>query len=121
MQYRTHEEGPLTSIGIVPGAIIVTMEYDLPGCHTKLHSHTFDHVMECVSGAARIVIDGETTIVTAGDKYLVEAHKQHGIWSLLSHTVLRCVHEHADIHPDKKPRDGIPREWLTRLTDQVEA
>lgn len=120
MQYRTHDDGPLTSIHIEPGCVIVTMDFDTPGAFTRLHSHTFDHWMDCVSGSARVVIDDFETIVRVGDRYLVEAHKQHGVWPLESGTVLRCVHEHADIHPDKKPSDGIPMEWLHRLTDKVE-
>ena len=119
MHYRTHENGPLTTISIEPGAVIVTMAYDLPGCHTKLHSHTFDHLMECVKGAARIFIEDSETIVREGDKYVVEAHKQHAVYALTADTVLRCVHEHADIHPDQT--DGIPMEWLDRLTDKAPA
>lgn len=120
MQYRTHEDGPLTSISIEPGAVVVTMDFDMPGCVTQMHSHTFDHWMECVRGSARIVIDGVQTIVRAGDKYLVEAHKEHGCWPLEFGTRLVCRHEHADIHPDKCPSDGIPLEWLRRLTDLKE-
>ena len=121
MQYRTHEDGPLTTISIEPGSVCIRMDFDTPGAHTRLHSHAFDHWMECVSGSARIVIDGVQTIVRSGDRYLVEAHKQHGVWPLESGTVLRCVHEHADIHPNKKPADGIPMEWLHRLTDEAVA
>lgn len=118
MQYRDHEDGPLTTIHVEPGAVIVTMEYDIPGCHTRLHSHTFDHWMECVSGSARIVIDGIQTIVKSGDRYFVEAGKQHSVWALASNTVLKCVHEHADVKPDGT--DGIPLEWLDRLTHRTE-
>lgn len=121
MKYRTHENGPLTTIHVEPGAVIVTMQFDLPGCHTRLHSHTFDHWMECVRGAARVEIDGIESFVREGGRYLVEAHKQHGVWPLSIDTVLRCVHEHADIHPDKMDGTGIPLEWLDRLTDKVEA
>ncbi len=120
MQYRTHDDGPLTTIRIEPGAVVVEMAFDMPGAHTQMHSHTFDHWMTCTSGSARIVIDGVQTIVRAGDRYLVEAHKQHGCWPLESGTVLVCRHEHADIHPDKAG-DGIPLEWLRRLTDEVAA
>lgn len=121
MQYRTHDDGPLTTISIEPGAVIVTMEFDQPCSYTRLHSHAFDHWMECVSGSARIVIDGESQTVRPADRYMVEAHKQHGVWPLEVGTVLRCVHEHADIHPDKKPADGIPLEWLERLTEHEHA
>ena len=120
MQYRTHEDGPLTTISIEPGAVCIRMDFDHPGAFTRLHSHAFDHWMEVVSGSARIVIDGVETIVRQGDRYLVEAHKQHGVWPLESGTVLRCVHEHADIHPDKLTGEGIPLEWLRRLTDHHE-
>jgi len=120
MQYRTHEDGPLTDISIEPGAVIVTMTFDRPGDHTKLHSHAFDHEMQCVRGAARILIDDVQKILREGENYMVEAHKQHGVWPLASGTVLRCVHHHDDIHPDMKPEDGIPIEWLRRLTDPVE-
>ena len=120
MQYRTHDDGPLTSIWIEPGRVVVEMLFDQPGCHTRLHSHTFDHWMECVSGRARVEIDGVETIVGPGDRYLVKAHKRHGVWPLASDTVLRCVHEHADVHPDRAG-EGIPLEWLDRLTDKVAA
>ena len=118
--YRTHDTGPLTSIYIEPGAVIVTMEFDLPGAFTQMHAHTFDHWMECIRGSARIEIDGSETMVRPGDRYLVEAHKNHGCWPLESGTLLRCVHEHADIHPDKA-ESGIPLEWMHRLTDEVTA
>jgi hypothetical protein len=90
MQYRTHEDGPLTEISIEPGAVVVTMTFDRPGDYTQLHSHAFDHEMQCVK-----------------------------VWPLASGTVLRCVHAHDDIHPDMKPEDGVPIEWLHRLTDEV--
>lgn len=115
--YRPHEGGPLTTISIEPGAVVVTMAFDLPGCHTRLHSHTFDHVMHCDAGRARIEIDGVQSIVGPGDSYTVEAHKRHGVQPLSLDTVLRCVHEHADIHPDNA-LDGVPLEWLHRLTDK---
>jgi mannose-6-phosphate isomerase-like protein (cupin superfamily) len=121
MQYRSHEDGPLTTISIEPGAVVITMLYDLPACYTRLHAHTFDHWMECVQGAARIAIDGQASIVRAGDRYLVEAHKQHSVHPLSLDTMLRCVHEHADIHPAKTDGRGIPLEWLDRLTDKVDA
>lgn len=117
MQYRAHEGGPLTSIAIEPGAVIVTMHFDEPACHTRLHSHAFDHWMECVAGSARIEIEGVVTIVRPGDRYLVAAHQRHGVWPLELDTILRCVHEHADIQPGL--HDGIPIEWLDRLTDRV--
>ena len=119
MQYRTYADGPLTTITVEPGRVCIRMDFDRFGDHTRLHSHAFDHWMECISGSARIVIDGEQTIVRKGDRYLVEAHKQHGVWPLESGTVLRCIHEHADIHPDNINGDGIPIEWLRRLTDEV--
>jgi quercetin dioxygenase-like cupin family protein len=121
MKYRTHEDGPLTEIHIEPGAVVVTMTFDVPGCHTRLHSHTFDHWMECLSGRARIEIDGDVRIVNPGDRYLVEAHKHHSVNPLGLDTVLRCVHEHADIHPSKMDGQGIPLEWLYRLTDEETA
>lgn len=118
MQYR-HEDGPLTEITVQPGAIVVTLSFDIAGAHTKLHSHAFDHWMECVSGAARIVIDGKQSVLKPGEDYLVEAHQQHSVWPLTSNTVLRCIHRHDDIQPGL--HDGIPLEWLRRLTDQEPA
>lgn len=117
MQYRTHDDGPLTTIRVEPGAIVVEMEFDMPESFVRLHSHAFDHWMECVKGSALIEIDGNGRVVQAGDRYLVEAHKRHGVRPLSVGTVLKCVHEHADIHPDGA-RDHIPEEWLLRLTDQ---
>lgn len=120
MEYRSHPDAPLTSIRIEPGAVVVSMLFDLPGCHTRLHSHTFPHMLHCDAGRARVAIDDEVAILGPGDSYLVEAHKRHGVWPLASGTVLRCVHEHDDIHPDKA-RNGIPVEWLDRLTHTEDA
>jgi quercetin dioxygenase-like cupin family protein len=120
MEYRAQSDGPLTRIHVAPGAVVVTMTFDQPGCHTRLHAHAFDHTMHCDAGRARVEIDGVGSIVGPGDSYLVEAHKQHGVWPLALDTVLRCVHEHADIHPDQAG-DGIPIEWLERLTDKEPA
>lgn len=115
MQYRNHDDGPLTSIRIEPGAVVVEMLFDMPESFTRLHAHTFDHWMECVIGSALIEIEGEGRMVQAGDRYEVKAHKRHGVRPMQVGTVLRCRHEHPDIHPDGA-RDGIPAEWLNRLT-----
>lgn len=120
MQYRTHEDGPLTSIWLEVGKICVEMKFDHPGAYTRMHSHSFDHWMECISGSARIFIDDKESIIKAGDRYLVEAHKHHGLWPLESNTIVRCVHEHDDIDPSKVDKDSIPIEWLHRLTDKEE-
>lgn len=117
MQYRTHDDGPLTTIHVEPGAIVVEMEFDMPESFVRLHSHTFDHWMECVKGSALIDIEGAGSVVKAGDRYMVEAHKRHGVRPLTVGTVLRCVHDCPGVHPDGA-RDGIPQEWLNRLTDQ---
>jgi len=117
LEYRTHEDGPITSIHVEKGRVIIAMDFDVPGCHTRLHSHTFDHWMECTAGSARITIDGVVSVVKDGDRYLVAAHKQHDIYPLELDTVLRCIHEHDDIEVGK--HDGIPLEWLHRLTDEA--
>ena len=115
MQYRSHDDSPLTTISVKPGAVVIEMLFDKPGCHTRLHSHTFDHWMECVKGSALIEIDEVASVVKAGDRYLVKAHKRHSVQPLALDTELRCVHEHSDIQPGSN--DAIPREWLHRLTD----
>ena len=117
MQYRTHQDGPLTDITVEPGRVVVTMTFDRPGDHTRLHSHAFPHWMTCQAGSARIVLDAAAAILRPGSRYLVEAHERHAVYPLESGTVLRCEHVHADIHPDKTDGQGIPLEWLDRLTD----
>lgn len=117
MQYRTHPDGPLTTITVALGCICVRLDYDLPGTFTRLHSHAFEHSMLCVAGSARVELDGQATIVRAGERYQVAAHRQHGVWPLERATVLLCEHLHADIDPAKQDGDGIPLEWLRRLTD----
>lgn len=122
MEYRTHEHSPLTSIRIAPGAVIVSMKFDMPGCYVKLHSHSFDHWMHVIRGTVLISIDGAVSIKHAGEKYFVAAHKQHDVTPLSIDAEVECVHEHDDIHPDKTDGgDGIPIEWLRRLTDTVDA
>lgn len=117
MQYRTHDDSPLTTITVEPGAVIVTLLFDRLAASVRLHRHSFDHEMQCVKGMARIVIDDEEAILRPGDKYTVAAHKQHGVHPLALDTELRCVHYHPDIHPDRAG-EGIPLEWLRRLTDE---
>lgn len=117
MQYRTHDDGPLTTITVEPGAVVVEMNFDMPESFVRLHAHTFDHWMECVKGQALVEVEGAGRVVKTGDRYLVEAHKRHGVRPLELGTVLRCRHKHADIHPDGA-RDGIPPEWLARLTKE---
>lgn len=117
MQYRTHEDGPLTTITVEPGAVHVSMLFDTPMCHVRLHSHAFDHIMIVKRGTVRIEIDGVVSIKSAGDTYMVEAHKQHSVMPMTLDAEVDCVHEHADIHPDNAG-DGIPVEWLDRLVDQ---
>ena len=119
MEYRPHEGGPLVKVTIEPGMVIVTMTFDTPGAFTRLHKHTFPHWLHMISGSARVKLGDVETIVRAGDRYLVEAGVHHGVWPLESGTVARCEHEHADIHPDKAG-DGIPLEWLSRLTEHPE-
>jgi quercetin dioxygenase-like cupin family protein len=116
MKYRTHEDGPLTSIEIGVGCVIVTMDFDHPGAYARPHRHTFDHWSHCVSGSARVLLDGKELILRAGEKAMVPAHALHGVWALESGTVVRCEHESEEIHPDKAT-DGIPLEWLDRLTE----
>ena len=115
MIYRATDDGPLTSIAVQRGRIVIDLRFDLPGCSTKLHAHTFDHMMTCLSGAARVSIDDESRTMVAGDTYLVAAHKQHAIVPLSIETVLQCVHENPDI--DERGLEGIPLEWLRRLTE----
>jgi len=115
IEYKTHDNGPITSIHVEVGAVIVTMTFNSLLEFTPMHSHAFDHWMECVKGAAVISIDGIDTVVRAGDKYLVEAHKEHSAKPLESFTVLRCVHENSEVDPSKC-EEGIPLEWVNRLT-----
>lgn len=78
--YRTHDAGPLTTITVMPGAVCVEMRFEQIHEHTRLHSHTFDHWMECVEGSAMIVLGSERRNVNKGERYLVEAHQRHGVW-----------------------------------------
>lgn len=119
MQYRNHDDGPLTTIRIEPGAVVIEMEFDMPESFVRLHSHTFDHWMECVKGSALISIEAEGMHVKEGDRYFVAANKKHGVRPLQVGTILRCVHESADVSPDGC-KNGIPEEWLTRLTNEEE-
>lgn len=114
-ELRLEENGPLSFMEIVPGAVCITMIFDGPNQSVKLHSHSFDHMMKCISGRAAITIDDQTRVVTAGDSYMVEAHKRHGVRSLQPGTTLKCVHENADITGEEG--EGIPAEWIYRLTD----
>ena len=120
MQYRTHDDGPLTTISVEPGAVRISMLFDSPGAHARLHAHTFDHTMIVKRGSVRIEIAGVASITHVGDTYLVEAHKRHSVHPLTLGAEVDCLHEHADIHPDRA-HAGIPMEWLHRLTTAPKA
>lgn len=119
---RDDPGGPLTVIEHDrAGWICVRMTYDFAGCRTRLHAHCFDHWMRCEHGLARVEIEGVETIVRAGDRYLVAAGKRHGVLALQSGTVLLCEHEvraeNGQHDPEAFSPDGIPVEWLRRLTE----
>lgn len=116
-EYRTHTNGPLVKIGIEPGAVIVRMTADVMPCWVKMHRHIFDHDMICKDGSATLSLNGCVRKITAGEKVAVEAHAAHDLVFHKLGTVVECRHEHADIHPDKTDGDGIPMEWLDRLTE----
>ena len=118
-ELRLEENGPLSYMEVVPGAVCIVMVFDGPNQSVKLHSHSFDHMMRCEAGRACITIDDLTRIVTAGDEYMVEAHKRHAVRSLQPGTTLRCIHENADIAGEEG--EGIPAEWIYRLTDPPSA
>lgn len=120
--YRHGEEGPLTTIEHDrPGWICVRMTYDHAGCRTLLHRHRFDHWMTVVSGAALIDIDNDRQIVRAGGRYLVEKGRAHSVVPLEPETVLLCEHEirteNGVLDPEAFSSDGIPVEWVRRLTE----
>jgi quercetin dioxygenase-like cupin family protein len=119
MQYRTHDDGALTTIRVVPGAVIVSLKFDVPGAYTKLHSHAFPHTMRCIKGPVLISIGGTDIVLNTGENYVVDAHKEHSVRPLTSEAEVECVHEHADIDPQKMDAGAIPIEWLDRLTDKV--
>lgn len=117
MQYRNHDDGPLITITVGDGVIVISMLFDMPESFVRLHEHTFDHDMICRAGSALIEIDGQISVVQVGQTYKVAAGQRHGVRPLQVGTILECRHEHADIHPDGA-KDGIPEEWLLRLTKQ---
>jgi mannose-6-phosphate isomerase-like protein (cupin superfamily) len=124
--YRVTPDGPLAVVEHDrPGWICVRLTYDRLGALTHLHRHAFDHWMTCISGAALVEIDGDKRLVQAGERYLVERGKAHGVVPLSSDTVLLCEHEiraeNGALDPDAFSPDGIPVEWIARLTEPSHA
>lgn len=123
MKYRTHEDGPETEIRIVPGAVLVSMHFDLPGCYTRLHSHAYGHWMHVDEGAIRLQLGQEESFRKKGERFFVPAHVQHGLWAAASNTRVTCSHEDESITADDAASvkdEGVRLEWLWRLTDKVE-
>lgn len=123
---RLHDKGPLTEISQArPGWVSIVMTFDLPGSHVAGHAHSFDHDMTVDCGALRCVVEGAESVVTAGQTVTIAAHKRHSMWSLRSGTVARCEHEiryeNGALMPDAFSPEGIPAEWVARLTEQVAA
>ncbi len=68
--YRQHDSGPLTTIRVEPGAVVVRMEADQWPCIIKMHSHAFDHWLGMVSGSAELSLGGKTEHISAGQRAL---------------------------------------------------
>lgn len=103
-----------------PGWITVRLEFDNAGERIDPHIHCFAHAMEVESGAALADLDGERHVVSAGETLTVPAHVRHGIVPLKAGTVVACQHEirkeNGEHDPSAFSTDGIPLEWLQRLT-----
>ncbi|MES2048875.1 MAG: AraC family ligand binding domain-containing protein [Pseudomonadota bacterium] len=117
-QYRVHAAGPLNSIHVEPGVIYIDKEYDMPGVFDRFHSHAFGHWVTCLEGSVRIEDDNGENVLRKGDKLFLDAHVKHGLWALEAPTKVRCEHLNEDIVIGST--DGIPLEWITRLTDRAD-
>ncbi len=107
-----------------PGWISIRLTFAEPGDFIKLHKHAFDHWMEGVEGAAllQLHLTGEPRLILPGDSILIPAHAHHGARAVRRGTVLRCAHEiraeNGELYPEAFASDGIPSEWVGRLTER---
>lgn len=103
-----------------PGIITVRLEFDAPGEPIAPHVHCFGHTMRVEAGAAKADFDGQCHILRAGEELFIPADVSHGIMPLMGGTVVSCEHEirkeNGEHDPQAFSEDGIPVEWLMRLT-----
>jgi hypothetical protein len=123
-QYRTHANGPLVTLKHdVPGKIGVSMLFDMPTREVEMHSHAFDHVMNIIKGPVRIYAGNECHVLNTGDLFTVPAHVKHGLVPMTLDAQVDCDHdiryENGDLFPKAFNSEGVPKEWLDRLTDKV--
>lgn len=119
--YRLHAAGPWHDIRQDrPGKVYVIMRFPEPLLEVPGHIHAFDHVMRVAAGIVRVTVDGASTIYRAGAEVMVPAGVRHAVQALAPDTVVECEHDvraaNGEIDPEAFSPDGIPLEWITRLT-----
>ena len=68
---------------------IMTVEVNFDtGAVGEIHSHVHRQASYCVSGSFRVDIDGEVSIISAGDSFLVEPNLDHGVECLSAGTLI---------------------------------
>ena len=119
--YRLNDDGPLHALRHDrPGKVYVDLFFDLPGQRIPGHVHAFDHVMRVTEGALLCQVDSQDHVLRPGMERVIAAGKRHALMALASNTRAECEHdvraENGEIMPDAFNADGIPHEWVRRLT-----
>lgn len=119
--YQLHPFGPTQElIHDRPGKIGIRLHFLHAGMSVPGHVHAFEHWMRMLSGVLRVEANGVEHILRAGEEMLVPAHVAHGLTSLASNTVAECEHDIREANgvlmPEAFAPDGVPIEWVRRLT-----
>ena len=121
MSYRLHPDGPVHELRHDrPGKVYVDLLFEKPGDHVRGHEHAFDHVMRVKAGALLCVVDGVQIVLSEGDEFTIAAGKVHELRALSFGTHAECEHEiraeNGEVMPEAFAPDGVPLEWVRRLT-----
>lgn len=119
--YRLHDAGPTHELRHdTPGKVCIVMTFAHAGQYVRGHDHAFDHVMRVAAGVLRVTAGDEARIMRAGEEMLIPEGVRHGLMALASNTVAVCEHEirgeNGELRPDAFAPDGVPIEWVDRLT-----
>ena len=119
--YRLTADGPVHLVYLpAPGVIAVRITWDRGLEPLRGHVHRHEHASRVVQGAVVVSFDGAARCLLQGEMIDVPAGVRHALMPTEPGTVVECEHriraENGDLMPDAFDPDGIPLEWVTRLT-----
>lgn len=103
-----------------PGWLSLRLTFPNVGEIVRGHVHLFDHLMTVERGCLQLNCDGRIRTLSPKESVLISRGISHSLRALKRDTVALCEHEirheNGELYPDAFTSDGIPVEWVQRLT-----